>query len=242
MEMTDFLAALDRDSAAFLDACEVAGLTTDVVSCPGWNVSDLLWHLTEVYDFWRTIVAEQRSTWDGYEQPPRPVFEALPAMFRHGRDALLATLSAADPATPVWTWSDNKTAGFVIRRMAQETGVHLWDAAAAADVVNPVDAVLASDGIDEFLSYFLNDTSEGADAVGGSVHIHCGDVPGEWTIREREGGGFDITREHAKGDCAIRGSASDILLVLWRRVPLSVCDVVGDADVAARFVAHTNLE
>jgi hypothetical protein len=31
-------------------------------------------------------------------------------------------------------------------------------------------------------------------------------------------------------------------LALWRRQPLSVCDVVGDADVAARFVAHSNLE
>jgi hypothetical protein len=49
-------------------------------------------------------------------------------------------------------------------------------------------------------------------------------------------------REHSKGDCAIRGPASDILLALWRRQPLSNCDVVGDADVAARFVAHTNLE
>jgi uncharacterized protein (TIGR03083 family) len=163
-------------------------------------------------------------------------------MFRHGRDALLETLTNVDPATALWTWSDNKTAGFVIRRMAQETGVHLWDAAAAADVVNPIDAVLASDGIDEFLSYFLNDTAEGAAPVDGSVHIHCADVPGEWTIRPGEGEGFDVTREHAKGDCAIRGSASDILLALWRRVPLSVCDIVGDADVATRFIAHTNLE
>ena len=49
--------------------------------------------------------------------------------------------------------------------------------------------------------------------------------------------GFDVTREHAKGDCALRGAASDLLLVLWRRRPMSTIDVVGDADVAARFLA-----
>ena len=84
-------------------------------------------------------------------------------------------------------------------------------------------------------------SSKGAEPVGGSVHLHCGDVPGEWTVREADDG-FAVAREHSKGDCAIRGAASDILLSLWRRVPLSTCDVVGDADVAARFIAHTNLD
>ena len=242
MENREFLAALDRDSAAFLDACEVAGLTTKVTGCPGWDVADLLWHLTEVQHFWRTMVSERLPSPDGYERPPRPVPEGLPAMYRRGRDELLAALAEVDPATPVWTWSDDKTAAFVIRRMAQETAVHLWDAATAADVVNPLEADLASDGIDEFLAYFTADIVDGAEPVGGSVHIHCGDVPGEWTIRELDDGALSVTREHAKGDCAIRGPASDILLTLWRRLPLSVCDVVGDADVAARFVARTSLE
>jgi hypothetical protein len=63
-------------------------------------------------------------------------------------------------------------------------------------------------------------------------------VPGEWTVTEG-GDGFTVVREHAKGDCAIRGTASDIILALWRRVPLSELDVVGDRDVAERFIAHT---
>jgi uncharacterized protein (TIGR03083 family) len=240
MENNEFIDTLGRDSAAFVEACEMAGLTTDVASCPGWTVADLLWHLTEVHDFWKTVVAERLSDWHGYTQPPRPVDEALAAMFRRVRNELLATLADADPGTAVWTWSEDKTAGFVIRRMAQETAVHLWDATEAAGMSNPVDALVASDGIDEFLTHFLSDAAEGAPAVAGSVHLHCGDVAGEWTVREGEDG-FTVAREHSKGDCAIRGSASDILLALWRRVPLSACDVVGDADVAARFIAHTNL-
>lgn len=240
MEINEFIVALDRDSAAFVDACEVAGLTTVVPSCPGWTVADLLWHLSEVHHFWRTVVAEQLSEWQGYTQPPRPVDQGLAGMYHRVRGDLLATFAEVDPALSVWTWSHDKTAGFVIRRMAQETAVHLWDATEAAGMSNPMEPMLASDGIDEFLSHFLPDAAEGAAAVAGSVHLHCGDVPGEWTVREGDDG-FVVVREHSKGDCAIRGAASDILLALWRRAPLSTCDVVGDSDVAARFIAHTNL-
>jgi uncharacterized protein (TIGR03083 family) len=203
-------------------------------------VSDLLWHLTEVHDFWRTMVAERRSNWEGYQQPPRPADDGLVDMYRRGRAELLTTLGDVDPAMPMWTWSNDKTAGFVIRRMAQETAVHLWDAIDASGNAQPIEATLASDGIDEFLTHFVADVADGAAAVDGSAHFHCGDVPGEWTVRESPDG-FVVTREHSKGDCAIRGAASDILLALWRRVPLSKCDVVGDADVAARFIAHSNL-
>ncbi len=95
----------------------------------------------------------------------------------------------------------------------------------------------ASASIDHFLHHVVNSD---LGAVGGSVHIHCTDVAGEWTIREVDGG-FDVTREHAKGDCAIRGAANDILGVLRRAMPLSSVDVVGDAAVAARFVAASSL-
>ncbi len=102
---------------------------------------------------------------------------------------------------------------------------------------DPASPDAASASIDHFLHHVL-ESSLGA--VDGSVHIHCTDVAGEWTIREVDGG-FDVTREHAKGDCAIRGAANDILRVLRRELPLSSVDVVGDADVAARFVAVSAL-
>ena len=73
------------------------------------------------------------------------------------------------------------------------------------------------------------------------MHLHCTDVAGEWTIRETDDGAV-VTREHAKGDAAIRGAANDILLVLWRRRSPSTVDVIGDAEVAARFVAYPSLE
>ena len=241
MKPSELIAALDRDSAAFVEGCEHAGLTTAVPSCPNWTVTDLLWHLTEVHDFWRTVVTDRLSDPSTYVEPERPSDDALPDLYRSGRVKLLKTLADADPTTSSWTWSSDKTAGFVIRRMAQETAIHRWDAESAAGTVTPVESTLASDGVDEFLAHFTGSVVKGAVPVGGSVHLHCGDVDGEWTVRESENG-FTVTREHSKADCAIRGPASDILLAMWRRIPLATCDVVGDADVATRFIAHTNLD
>lgn len=241
MKRTEYLAALARDGSAFADACAAAELNAEVNACPGWTVADLVWHLTEVHHFWRTIVGEQRTTWAGYEPPPRAGDGELLAAYRGGLADTLAVLTAVDPAQPNWTWSSDHSAGFVIRRMAQETAVHRWDADTAAGASTPIEAQLASDGVDEFLTYMLPDVVADAAPVGGSVHLHCTDVDGEWMVRPHNDGTLVVTREHAKGDTALRGTASDLLLVLWRRMELATVDVVGDASVAARFVARTSL-
>ena len=239
MQTADYLTALARDGAAFADACEAARMDTPVPSCPEWSVADLMWHLAEVHDFWSTVVGDQLADPDGYAQPERPTDADLPAFYRACLSRVLEVLGAADPAQSNWTWTSDHSAGFVQRRMAHETAMHLTDAQLAAGSAMSVEAVLASDGIDEFLEFFHSWPTD-APPAGGSVHLHCTDVAGEWTVRESNGSRV-VTREHAKGDCALRGAASDLLLVLWRRVPLSTADVVGDAEVAARFVAYTHL-
>ena len=242
MDRVQYLQALARDGEAFASVAGDADLGAPVPSCPGWTLADLVYHLGEVHHFWRTIVADRRDTWEGYEQPDRPADADLVAWYRSGLADTVAVLGAVDPAQSNWTWSTDKSAAFVIRRMAQETAIHRWDAEQAAGLDTGVEPHLASDGIDEFLMWFADEPKEGAPAPGGSVHLHCGDVPGEWTVRLNAEGTFDIERAHAKGDCALRGSASDLLLALWRRRPASSIDVVGDADVAPRFLAYPALE
>ena len=241
MQPSAHLSALARDGAAFADSCVAAGLNTGVSSCPAWSVADLVWHLTEVHHFWRTIVGGQWSSPEGYEDPTRPPGDELVATYRAGLATTLSVLASADPAQANWTWSSDHTAGFVIRRMAQETVVHRWDADFAAGASTPIESELASDGIDEFLTHMLGDVVTDAEPVGGSVHLHCTDVAGEWTVRPGDSSKQVVTREHAKGDAALRGAASDLLLALWRRQELASVDVVGDGAVAERFIAHTSL-
>jgi hypothetical protein len=124
--------------------------------------------------------------------------------------------------------------------MAQETAVHLWDAEVAAGRPASIEAALASDGIDEFLTHMVRWAVDGG-GLGGSVHLHCTDVAGEWMVRP-DASGLVTTREHAKGDAALRGSAESLLLALWRRQGIDSVEVIGDADLAARFLAITPLD
>ena len=243
MNDRQFLAAIARDGAAFRASAAAAGLEADVPSCPGWTVADLIWHLAEVHYFWGSVVTQGAAGWDEVARIDRVPNAQLLDAFDMWSSRLVDRLSTADPMSGVWTWSDDHTVGFVIRRMAHETSVHAWDAAVAARRPTRIDAELSSDGIDEFLQHFLPDIAEDAEPIGGSVHIHCLDVAGEWTIRpaDDEDEPFVVSREHAKGDCALRGPAADLLLALWRRAGADPIEVIGDADVARRFLATANL-
>jgi uncharacterized protein (TIGR03083 family) len=234
----DLLDCLDSeiDLARSVFARGRESLLSPVPSCPGWTLGDLVWHLSLAHHFWGEIVGEQRSTWEGFDEPARPADGELVAYFSAAADRLREVLRAADPDAACWTWSSDHTMRFIIRRIMHETAIHRWDAESALGDPSPIAPEFAADGIDEFLTFFAGNRKEGAAAAGGSVHIHCGDTAGEWTLRDGE-----LRREHLKGDCALRGNAAGLLLVLWRRAPLSTVDVVGDSAVAERFVAGAAL-
>jgi uncharacterized protein (TIGR03083 family) len=242
MERDQYLDELAIESAAFEAAVSGAPLDAPVPPCPAWTVADLVYHLGEVHYFWGEVT-RRRLAAPEVDPPVRPPDDELVAWAATQAVELRRSLDEADPATPVWTWTPQKDVAFIVRRMAQETAVHRWDAQAAAGQPAPIEAELASDGIDEFLTFFLDDRPQaGEKRIGGSVHLHATDTPGEWLVREEPDGALIVTAEHAKGDAAVRGPASDLLLALWRRIGLDRVEVLGDPDVAERLVARTTVE
>lgn len=240
MDSRAYADCLARDGAALADAAE-SNLDAEVTSCPGWTVSELVWHTGQIHSFWRTIIEKRLQDGREVEEPQRPVESELLDWYRHGLAALATTLRDADPATQVWTWAPQKDVAFIQRRMAQETAVHRWDAQAATGSPQPIEPELAIDGIEEFLDFML--PADVSQLVGGneSVHLHSTDVRGEWVITVVNGA-LDVARTHAKGDVAIRGPASDLLLLLWRRLDLSALDVMGDQTALERFLARAPLD
>jgi uncharacterized protein (TIGR03083 family) len=151
-----------------------------------------------------------------------------------GAEMLATELEARDPGTPCWTWVPfDRTVGFWARRTAHETAMHRWDAQNAAGTADEIDGELAVDGVDEYLA--LVPCFPGRHLPdAGSVHLHSTDAKGEWLVR-LDGGGMHVTREHAKGDAAVRGPASDLLLVVYGRKPTDAVEVLGDASLFDRF-------
>jgi hypothetical protein len=106
----------------------------------------------------------------------------------------------------------------------------------AGGTTSPLDAELAADGVDEFFDVFVKRLQGGLAGVDGTIHLHCTDAAGEWLLTPG-GDGMTVTREHAKGDVAARGTASDLLLWLWGRVPRDDLQVFGDESLLDRFRA-----
>ena len=239
MDRSQYFAALAVESAAFDEAVSACPLSAPVPSCPEWTVADLVYHLGGVHRFWAAVVAQRLSSPSGVERPLRPPPEDLVAWAREQASALQAALAGAEPATPVWTWAAQQDVGFVDRRMAQETAVHRWDAQLAAGAPEPIDPALASDGVDEFLTVMVADPRF-TRPIGGSVHLHATDTPGEWLVTDRDDGAVLVTREHAKGTVALRGPADRLLLALWGRLPLEDLEIIGERSVAERLLARTS--
>lgn len=235
----EYLAILRREGDAFVDSIAQARDVT-IASCEPWVGADLLWHMTEVHYSWKFIVETHLMNPADYVPRSKPADEDMLTEYRAGLNELISVLSSLDPTRSCWTWAGIQDVAWVLRRMAHETAVHAWDAHCAAGNTAEIDAELASDGIDEFVHVMLvSNMREEEGPLSGSVHIHCTDVDGEWLIVPTPTSDVVVTREHSKGDCAIRGSASQLLLGLWRRIPMSSLEVIGSAGVAEQFLNRT---
>ena len=227
-----------RDEAATLvAAAERTGLDAPVPSCPDWDVAALLAHIGRVHR-WAAgnIAARELTSPTAIEQPP-----AGDALFDYARGGAVALSAELDrPADePAWTFAPPPTVGFWQRRQAHETTMHRVDAELAGGDASPVDGDLAADGIDEWLHLLSYRPGKPAPTgQGETLHLHCTDRPGEWLLRLTPDG-LEIEPTHAKGDVAVRGPASDLLLVLLHRASPGEVQVLGDGPAFDAFLAET---
>jgi len=236
--MTDeeYIRTLRTRTDAVATAAGGTALDAPVPSCPEWMVYDLLAHLGRHH---RWVAANlDRAPADGPapadDQGVPPEGDAVVGWIEQGSAALADRLLAVEPATPCWTWTDDQTARFWARRTAHETAVHCWDLQGAVGEPAPFSSDLAVDGIDEFLTTMPFRGGENAPV--GSVHLHATDAKGEWLLRLADGG-VHMTREHGKGDVAVRGPASDLMLVVLGRRPPTTVELFGDAALFDRWLS-----
>jgi uncharacterized protein (TIGR03083 family) len=241
--------ALEAEIERMADAVRGADLATPVPTCPGWSLADLVEH-TGIIHRWAAEMVRQLSP-ERLDRErmdvPVPDPQARPDWLAAGAADVVAAFRAADPAALMWAWGADKHARFWPRRMLHETTVHGADAELALERDPVVSGEVAVDGIDELLenlahaAYFRPRVRE-LRGEGESLHFHCTDADGEWTIR-LVSEGFSVERDHAKGTMAVRGAAADLLLLLYGRRPPD-CDRFerfGDEAVLVRWLEHSAL-
>ncbi|PTR30174.1 uncharacterized protein (TIGR03083 family) [Rhodococcus sp. OK519] len=242
MDTPHLLSAL-RTQGRLLAGTPVEALAERVPAVPGWTVEHVLRHTGKVH-LW--VAAALRA------EPGTPLAEIhrdgdMPrgpecvAAYRAALDAVLAEFDRHGADHPVPTMVGPGTVGWWIRRQAHEVSIHRVDvsdaiSAAGGPDVPALEAGAAADGVDEWAHVFLGRLASAGKLPesldGRTIHLHGTDAAAaEWHLAF-EPGAVVVTREHRKGDVALRGPAQDLLLAMWRRRPLAGLDTVGDHSVA----------
>jgi uncharacterized protein (TIGR03083 family) len=239
MDHGAYISALRWNGDAAANAARKTPMETMVPSCPEWTFRDLAHHLGS-HHRWVAGNLDQPPDGPAFKQREEPpADEAVPDWLAAGAEMLATKLEATDPAQPCWTWVPfDQSVGFWSRRTTHETAMHRWDAQNAGAVAEDVESELAADGVDEYLG-ILGAFRGRRFPEAGSIHLHTTDTPGEWLVL-LDADGVQLTREHAKGDVAVRGPASEVLLVLMGRKTMDAVDVFGEAPLFERFRKHAS--
>ena len=238
MRVEEYLAVLERTNRRFADAAAEAvlarGWPAPVPGCPGWTLADLVWHLSEVQHFWAWVVRTRAAEPSAYRAPQRHPDEELLGYLDAQNAELETALRGADPAQRVWTWAPRQDVAFVLRRQAQEAVVHTVDVEQVLGDVRPIPADVGLDGIDEWLEVMVPGAlPDGPPPEAHPVVLHAVDADEERTL-------FPGSRPFPIA--ALTGTAGDLLLALWRRVPLEVLTVDGDGLQAAAMIGLVTLD
>ena len=251
----DHLSHVKAESKRFRALLKDADPAAPVPTCPEWDAADLLWHLTEVQAFWARVVQQRPShprELQGDDLVRPGDHPALLALAEQSADDLVAALRRTPPQTPVWTWAEDHSVGFVLRRQAHEALVHRVDAECVVDQRTPLDPQLAADGVDEALRVMLGGAPEGTklsvDAAA-TIRLRCTDTGHSWLVSLAR---FDGTDEHGSPSsgptlvtaaqdhdlptaATVAAAAGDLDCWLWGRPPLGEVNLAGDVRVLGRL-------
>lgn len=228
-----------------------------IPSCPEWTMSDIIVHLGWVHRFVALILRDhiqeppqitdtgflglppEAEHWPRPENAPGtgPIPAGLIDWFSEGAATLESLFADRDPGERVWTWSAEQSVGFWLRMQTIEAAIHRWDAENALGPPEPVDAELAVDAIDQNFAVMVprrraqEHTAKGA---GERYRFRQSDGPRAWTVGF-EGGTVQLGGDSF--DVELIGTASDLMLFLWQRLPADRLTVNGDRDVLDRYFA-----
>ncbi|GAA2136477.1 maleylpyruvate isomerase family mycothiol-dependent enzyme [Kitasatospora kazusensis] len=254
LEFSDLLRLIDDRSTAFRAAIAAApGLDVQVPTCPEWTLFDLAQHLGEGRLAWAATVAAgpgatAKSAPRGDAAAPRER-EALLAWLAASTQELLDALREAGPDRGCWTWwgksQSPQTCAGAARRQLHEIAVHTYDAQLTVGTPQPLPDEVAVDGVEEFLSTICT-TTEAWPHEPGAVDYHATEGRSWRNSFSAEGARFSripvpgstpaTAADPAAADASARGTAHELVLALYDRIPLDSLKLDGNRAVFDQLV------
>jgi uncharacterized protein (TIGR03083 family) len=241
MTFDRYCAEISAQAALLADHLGDAEMTAPVPSCPGWTLSQLCRHVDGGLRWANDIVATRATT-----PPPDSALRELSAVageeaaqlaaaLRDAAELLVASLHDAGPVGQMWCPVPGGGAAFFARRFTHETAIHRADAALAIGIPFALDVDVARDGVEEWLELgsmpFHFDVHPwmrellGPDRI---IGLHATDTDGHWVL-DLTGDAIHWRFGDEPAAADLRGPVSDLLLALYRRVPVTALEVTGDA-------------
>jgi uncharacterized protein (TIGR03083 family) len=245
----DFRAVLLDETRAFGDLIRSADPATPVPTCGDWTLKQLFRHVGRGNRWAAQIVLERRSE----PLDPREVRDGRPPdepdaaadWLIGGAEALVSAVERVGGDARVWTFNGPRPAGWWVRRRLHETVVHRADAALALGQRFEADPELIADSLSEWIELAAAGRHREAPLERDrSIHLHAAEDQlgpgGEWTI-VHDDDGLWWSHNHLKGDVALRGPVSGLLLTATRRTTADDAgvEVLGDAAVWDRWLERT---
>ncbi len=236
LNTSDYLHQIKVESAR-LEELDPDLLDFEVAHINGWTVGAVVGHTGWVYRYVTEVLASPDEPPRRSSIPEPPAGPSVLGWFSDAADALIEQLESTPTDKPCASFVGPVDAAWWNRRLAHETAMHRWDAFASVGSVDPIEFRLASDGISEVFEVFVDSRLQfdRLNANGETIHLHATDgQDGEWMLRLQPDH-IAVTREHAKADVAARGSTSDLLLMLWGRIPPAQLELFGDSTILDRW-------
>jgi uncharacterized protein (TIGR03083 family) len=252
MDTSEYVKVVVEQTNTFADWVNGKDAATPVPTCPKWTLADLVNHVGGTQREMAMLVRERMS------EPSRAFASYVPgptdstqwrAWLTEGATEVKQAFDSVADDTPVWDpYGGAAGVTYWSRRLFGEACVHRADAAAALGTRYELAPDLAVAAIEDWLDNitsrvyweFRPDFAEAMRGGGQTLHFHATDADGEWLAR-REPDRVVLEHTHTKADVAVRGPATDLLLVISRRRSLDAAttlDVQGDGTLFDHWIEH----
>jgi len=238
----DYLSIISDESSRIVSAYELDRRAA-VPWSDRWTVATVARHVAATHhvvaDVIRGRPAADFGLFAELKTPPKDAPEFV-QWSRSGTASLVEQLSSAPTGDECWSWFEpGRRVGWWARRMALEALVHRADTDAAQGRAPSIPSAAAADGIDEFLDVFVAASRATHDAPAGpTMSFECSDQVDRWWLDLSGRGKRIVGREQRDASVRIRGTAEQLLLVVWGRVSASDAagvEISGDARALERW-------